>query len=230
VNPAPISPAKGAQLTDRELIRALRDRIRPAEGDPVDVVDVRSDASDVVKFAHILEDIGSAAARTQQERRGVRAQLDDVAELRKQVESDAFGLLPQEESEALASRLKALEAQSGRQILDPPPPSKGLDGEAAEAAEAKEPAPRLDNHAVVDARLKEVEKQLHTEVRGLDVQEEHIAGRADRLNQAVGGRDEGSIVRLALNTAQRIAAEQNRAITAQTDRLEAKNVGALSRG
>jgi len=227
VNPAPISPAKGAQLTDRELIRALRDRIRPAEGDPVDVVDVRSDASDVVKFAHILEDIGSAAARTQQERQGVKEQLDDVAELRKQVESDAFGLLPQDESEALASRLKALEAQSGRQILDPPPPSKGLDGEAAEA---KEPAPRLDNHAVVDARLKEVEKQLHTEARGLDVQEEHIAGRADRLNRAVGGRDEGSIVRLALKTAQRIAAEQNRAITAQTDRLEVKNVGALSRG
>lgn len=224
MNPAPVSPAKGAQLTDRELIRALRDRIRPAEGDPVDVVDVRSDASDVVKFAHILEDIGAAAARTQQEREGVRAQLEDVAGLREQVENDSFGLLAQEESEALASRLEGLEGRSGRQILEPVLPS---DGEATEAGKA---ARRVDSHAAVDARLKEVEKQLQTEIRGLDVQEEHIAERAERLHQAVGGEDEGSVVRLALETAQRIADERNRAITAQAGRLEAGSVRALKNG
>lgn len=225
MNPAPVSPAKGAELTDRELIRALRDRVRPAKGDPVDKVDVRSDASDVVKFADILEDIGSDASRTQQAKLDLREKLEEVAALRDELESDAYELLSEDDSAALTERLRAFEARSGEPVFEP----------AAEEIAAGRDAPAArrpeDFHAKVGARLQEAETRLKDENRALAVREDAVIERADRLQRAVGGgEDEGSVVRLALETAQKIAAERNRAITAQTDRLEAKNVGALSNG
>lgn len=220
MNPVPSGLARNAQLSDREIIRALRDRILPAEGDPVDVVDVRSDASDVVTFADIVGDIGAAASRTQQARSSVKEQLNEIAELRKQLEFDAFGQLPEDESEALGSRLRALEARSGEPLLPPAPADDG--GGAG--------APAEDFHAAVDARLQAVQDRLEDENAELAVREKEVVGRAERLQQAVGAEDEGSAVRLALETAQRIAEERTRAITAQTARLDAKNIRALSNG
>ena len=121
VNPAPTEAVKGTQLTDRELIKALRDRVRPAAGDPVDVVDVRSDASDVVKFADIVGEIGTEAARAQQSKAELGEQLSDVAALRDLVESDALGALSPEESEDLTVRLSDFAARTGERILEPPP-------------------------------------------------------------------------------------------------------------
>lgn len=210
MNPVPSGLARNAQLSDREIIRALRDRILPAEGDPVDVVDVRGDASDVVTFADIVGDIGAAASRTQQAKTAVRDQLNEIAELRKQLEFDAFGRLPEDESEALGSRLRALEARSGEPLLPP--------------------APAEDFHAAVDARLQAVQARLEDQNAELAAREKEVVGRAERLQQAVGDEDEGSVVRLALETAQRIAEERTRAITAQTARLDAQNIRALSNG
>jgi hypothetical protein len=231
VHPAPAGPAKGAQLTDRELIRALRDKIRPADGDPVDKVEVRDDASDVVKFAGIVDDIGAEASRTQQAKRDLREKLEEVVELRNQLASDALDQLSEDESESLRARLRAFEERSGERIVEParsdPPATEEI--AAAGDAGAAEAPPKL-SHADVDTRLAEAENRLKDESRALEADEDAIIERADRLSHAGGADDESNVVRLALETAKKIAAERNRAITAQTDRLEAKNAGALANG
>jgi hypothetical protein len=229
VNPTPAGPAKGSQLTDREIIRALRDRILPAEGDPVDKVEVRSDASDVVKFAGIVDDIGSDASQTQQAKRNLREKLEEVAELRDQVASDALDELSEEESESLRARLRAFEERSGERILESVRSDVPSTDEIASAGgdKAAEAPPEI-SHADIDTRLAAAETRLQNESKALAADEDAIVERADRLS-SVGG-DGNNVVRLALETAQKIAAERNRAITAQTDRLEAKNVGKLAHG
>lgn len=228
MNPAPAGPAKGTQLSDRELIKALRDRIRPAEGDPVDVVDVRSDASDVVKFAGIVGEIGGDAARTQQTKSSVNAKLGDVAKLRGEVERDAYGLLTPEESEALTDRLRAFEAQSGTRLLEPETAEPA--SENGEAPQEVPEVPAEERLAAVDERLATLEERLIEENHAAALHEAKIVERADKLQQAVGAEDEQSVQRLALKTAQKIAAEGGRAITAQTTRLDVKNLGALANG
>ena len=237
VNPAPTEAVKGTQLTDRELIKALRDRVRPAAGDPVDVVDVRSDASDVVKFADIVGEIGTEAARAQQSKAELGEQLSDVAALRDLVESDALGALSPEESEDLTVRLSDFAARTGERILEPASeaPAKGgvgdaLGGIAASGNGKSAEPPAGDVHIVVDERLQAAQSRLQDESRAVVAQEREIVARADRLNGSGGAPSEQSVVRLALETAQRIVADQTRAITAQTDRLEPKNVEALQNG
>jgi len=243
VNPAPIAPAKGAQLTDRELIKALRDRVRPAEGDPVDVVDVRSDASDVVKFADIVGDIGTDAADAQQAKASLDEQLADVAALRDLVENDALDALSPEESEDLTARLNAFSARTEERVLEPAPEAPAeADGDDAAGGvaatgtagatgkgETAEPS-AADSHVAVDARLEAAQNRLQDESRAVAARERAIVERADRLSEAGGAASNESVVRLALETAQRIAADQTRAITAQTDRLEPRNVEALQNG
>jgi hypothetical protein len=229
VNPAPAGPAKGTQLTDRQLIRALRDRVRSADGDPVDTVDVRSDASDVVKFAGVVDDIGADASRTQQAKRDLREKLEEVAELRDQLERDAFQLLSEDESDSLRTRLRAFEERSGEPVLEPGAEEIEASKDVAKNRDAPEPRAK-DFHAAVDVRLQAAETKLKDERKALTAREDAIVDRADRLRHAGGADEESNVVRLALETAQKIAAERNRAITAQTDRLEAKNVGALANG
>lgn len=236
MHPAPTGPAKGAHPTDRELIRALRDKIRPADGDPVDKVEVRNDASDVVKFADIVDDIGTEASRTQQAKRDLREKLEEVVELRNQLASDALDQLSEDESESLRARLRAFEERSGERIVEParsdPPATEKIAAAGAgrpgddEVAEA----PPAFSHADADTRLADAENRLKAESKALEADEDAIIERADRLSHAGGADDESNVVRLALETARKIAAERNRAITAQTDRLEAKNVGMLANG
>ncbi|MDH3236463.1 MAG: hypothetical protein OEQ29_23335 [Alphaproteobacteria bacterium] len=240
MNPAPTGQVKGAQLTDRELIKALRDRVRPADGDPVDVVDVRSDASDVVKFADIIDEIGTEASRAQQTKAELGEALADVAALRDLVEDDALGALSPEESEDLGVRLNAFAARTGEAILKPnsEAPQQSAEGtadgaagdvEAAGSGEAAE-APTGDFHFVVDARLEAAQSRLQDERRAVAAREREIVERADRLGGAAETADAQSVVRLALETAQRIAADRTRAISAQADRLEAQSVDALRNG
>jgi hypothetical protein len=200
---------------------------------------VRSDASDVVRFVGIIDDIGAQAVRTQRAKADLGKQLKDVADLRDQVESDAFGLLSPEDSETLAARLRAFEAKSGERIVEPPAaepvreePAPGVDQRPSLASvEQRSPLAAVDEaHAAIDTRLQAVQRRLKEQSRALDVREDAIVERADRLQTAVGARDGGSAARLALATAQRIAAEGSRAITAQTARLEPKDVGALANG
>lgn len=231
MNPVPAGLAKGTQLTDRELIKALRDYVKPADGDPVDVVDVRSDASDVVKFAGIVGEIAGDAARTQQSKTSLGEQLRNIAELRGGVEREAFGLLSPEESEALTARLRAFEERTGTRVLEPPPRPDPQGGQAPAAGEGEAPEISAEERlASIDTRLTELEAQLVEENRAAALHEDAIVERADRLQQAVGAEDEQSVVQLALETAQKIADERSRAITAQTARLEPKNLGALANG
>jgi len=197
---------------------------------------VRDDASDVVKFADIVDDIGAEASRTQQAKRDLREKLEEVAELRDQLASDALDQLSEEEGESLRARLRAFEERSGERIVeparsDPPATDKTATEQIAAAgdAEAAE-APSKFSHADVDTRLADAENRLKNESRALEADESAIIERADRLSNAGAADDDSNVVRLALETAQKIAAERNRAITAQTDRLEAKNVGALANG
>lgn len=202
---------------------------------------MRDDASDVVKFADIVDDIGAEASRTQQAKRDLREKLEEVAELRDQLASDALDQLSEEEGESLRARLRAFEERSGERIVeparsDPPATDKSATEKpateqiaAAGDAEGAE-APSKFSHADVDTRLADAENRLKNESRALEADESAIIERADRLSNAGAADDDSNVVRLALETAQKIAAERNRAITAQTDRLEAKNVGALANG
>jgi hypothetical protein len=197
---------------------------------------VRKDASDVVKFAGIADDIGADASRTQRAKRDLREKLAEVAELRDQLANDALERLSEDESETLRARLRAFEERSGERIVEParsdPPAAAEIaaagDGRPGDAGVAEAP-PKL-SHADVDTRLADAENRLKAESKALEADEDAIIDRADRLSHAGGADDDSNVVRLALETAQKIAAERNRAITAQTDRLEAKNVGALANG
>ena len=202
---------------------------------------MRDDASDVVKFAGIVDDIGAEASRTQQAKRDLREKLEEVAELRDQLASNALDQLSEEEGESLRARLRAFEERSGERIVeparsDPPATDKSATEKsateqiaAAGDAEAAQAPPRF-SHADVDTRLADAENRLKAESKALEADQSAIIERADRLSNAGGADDDSNVVRLALETAQKIAAERNRAITAQTDRLEAKNAGALANG
>ena len=195
-----------------------------------------------MKFAGVVDDIGAEASRAQQAKIELREKFQEVAELRDQLEDDFLEQLSEEESEALRARVRDFEARESRRAepapVDPPPaepaPVERAPAEPVteEIAAAAEPAPKesVDFHAEVDARLQAVEARLKDESRALDEREAAAVERADRLSNAGGADDESNVVKLALETAQKIAAERARAITAQTDRLEAKNVGALARG
>jgi hypothetical protein len=150
--------------------------------------------------------------------------------LRDQLENDFLEQLSEEESEALRARVRDFEAREGRR--PEPAPVEPAPEEIAAAGKAAEPAPEepADYHAEAQARLQDIETRLKEDAIALDEREAAAVERADRLSNAGGADDESNVVKLALETAQKIAAERARAITAQTDRLEAKNVGTLARG
>jgi len=200
--------------------------VRPAAGDPVDVVAVRGDASDVVRFVDILDDIGVQAVETQRAKASLDEELKDIAELRGLVEDDVAGALSPEESDELAARLRAFEARAGEPVIEPviePADDAPADNAPPAAREGDGP-----DHAAIDARLEAAQARLKAETRDVGEREQAIVERADRLGAAVGEADDRSVVRLALETAQRIAAERSRAIVAQTDRLEPADVDALA--
>jgi hypothetical protein len=232
VNPAPAAPAKALSATDRELVKALRDRVRPAEGDPVDVVDVRSDASDVVQFASVIDDIAVEATRTQRHKASNGAELDDLAALRDLVDKDAAGALAPEQGDDLLTRLAAFEARSREPIFE----SDSGESEAAEGAAeaaAKDEAAGREFHRAITAKIAAAEKRIEAQNRELDARQRQVAAHADRANGAASANIKQSaaelsqVAKLAIDTAQQITYDNERAASAQTKRLEAKSVESL---
>jgi len=248
VNSSSIAPARPAELTDRELINALREQVRPAEGDPVDVVAVRKDAADVVQFADLVGALGAEAVELQQGQAANRDTQHKIEQLREPVSFEERGELSLEGREDLELRIAELEAEtgvSGGATEAPGAPDGANDkADAAEAVVNAAAAVAADADEVVATEAEIVEEEISSAVRlevaASRVQDENqalqqrkvaLTERASKLTTA-GDNDETNeiVARIAEATAQQIASQGSRAIAAQTQRLVPTSIAIFGGG
>ena len=113
IPPSPSTRSAAARLTDRQLLDALRVRMRPAEGDPVDVVGVRRDAARVLAFARRVSEVGLEAKLVQEAGGALDAAGRELAELRELSSVHLKDRLPEAAQAALGDRIDAFLATAG---------------------------------------------------------------------------------------------------------------------